>query len=62
LRIARALTLASKAFMQVMGNEAIESVQYLVDERGRLEAGFDAQEVKVASTQASNRRAVSRAS
>jgi uncharacterized ferritin-like protein (DUF455 family) len=62
LRIARALTLASKAFMQVMGTEGVSNVEYLVDERGRLEAGFAPQEVKVAANQASNRRAINRAS
>jgi hypothetical protein len=46
--------------MQVMGNEAVANVRYLVDERGRLEAGFDPQEVKVATSQASNRRAMNR--
>jgi uncharacterized ferritin-like protein (DUF455 family) len=56
LRIARALTLASKAFVQVMGDEGTSSIDYLVDEKGRLEAGFDAAEVKVASVQANNRR------
>lgn len=62
LRIARALTLASQAFMQVMGNEGTSSIEYLVDEKGRLEAGFDASEVKVATVQAINRRALSKAS
>jgi len=60
LRVARALTRASQAFMQVMGNEAVANVRYLVDERGRLEAGFDPQEVQVATSQASNRRAMNR--
>src|SRR6266851_1035152 len=60
LRVARALTLASKAFMQVMGTEAVSNIEYLVDERGRLEAGFDPAEVKVAATQASNRRDAAR--
>ena len=57
LRVAKALTLASTAFIQVMGREAIEKVEYLADERGRLEAGFGLEEVKAATTQAMKRRA-----
>jgi uncharacterized ferritin-like protein (DUF455 family) len=57
LRVARALTLAATAFMQVMGREGVESVEYLTDERGRLEAGFGLEEVKAATTQAMKRRA-----
>ena len=57
LRVATALTLASAAFMQVMGREGIEKVEYLTDERGRLEAGFGLEEVKAATTQAMKRRA-----
>jgi uncharacterized ferritin-like protein (DUF455 family) len=60
LRVARALTLASTAFMQVMGKEGTSNIEYLVDERGRLEAGFEPEEVKVAYTQATRRQAVSR--
>lgn len=62
LRVARALTLASKAFMQVMGSEGMSNVEYLVDEGGRLEAGFDPQEVRVAASQATTRRALNRTS
>ena len=61
LQVARALTLASKAFLQVMGNEGMSNVEYLVDEEGRREAGFDSGEVKVAASQATNRRALNRA-
>ena len=57
LQVARALTLASTAFMQVMGSEGVGSVEYLADERGRLEAGFGLEEVKAATTQAMKRRA-----
>jgi uncharacterized ferritin-like protein (DUF455 family) len=60
LRVARALTLASTAFMQVMGKEGTSNIEYLVDEKGRLEAGFEPEEVKVAYTQASRRQAASR--
>jgi uncharacterized ferritin-like protein (DUF455 family) len=57
LVVARALTLASTAFMQVMGAEGVEKVEYLADERGRLEAGFGLEEVKAATQQAIKRRA-----
>jgi hypothetical protein len=57
LRVARALTLAATAFMQVMGREGIGNVEYLTDERGRLEAGFGLEEVRTATTQAIKRRA-----
>jgi uncharacterized ferritin-like protein (DUF455 family) len=59
LQVARALTLASEAFMQVMGKEGTANIEYLVDEKGRLEAGFDPGEVEVAYTQATQRRASS---
>lgn len=62
LTVARSLTRASAAFMQVMGTEGTADVEYLIDERGRLEAGFEPEEVKVALNQATNRRAMSRAS
>jgi len=62
LQVARALTRASIAFMQVMGEEGTGKVEYLVDEKGRLEAGFEPEEVKVAFTYATNRRASNRAS
>jgi uncharacterized ferritin-like protein (DUF455 family) len=58
LQVARALTLASTAFMQVMGSEGVGSVEYLADEKGRLEAGFGLEEVKAATQQAMNRRAL----
>ena len=61
LIVARALTRASAAFMQVMGTEGTANVEYLVDERGRLEAGFEPEEVKIAFAQAINRRALSQA-
>ena len=59
LQVARALTVASEAFLQVMGREGTANIEYLVDERGRLEAGFDPGEVEVAYTQATQRRASS---
>jgi hypothetical protein len=48
--------------MQVMGAEALSNIKYLVDERGRLEAGFDPQEVRVAASQATTRQAMNQAS
>jgi uncharacterized ferritin-like protein (DUF455 family) len=62
LQVARALTLASEAFTQVMGSEGTANIEYLVDEKGRLEAGFEPQEVRVAFSQAVQRRDISRAS
>jgi len=62
LQVARALTRAVTAFMQVMGKEGTAHVEYLTDEKGRLEAGFEPEEVRIAFTQATNRRALNRAS
>jgi uncharacterized ferritin-like protein (DUF455 family) len=62
LQVARALTRASTAFMQVMGKEGTANIKYLVDETGRLEAGFDPQEVRIAFTQATTRHALSETS
>jgi hypothetical protein len=45
-----------------MGSEGMSNVEYLVDEGGRLEAGFDPQEVRVAASQATTRRALNRTS
>jgi hypothetical protein len=46
MRVGRALNYASGAFFQVMGHEAINAVDYPVDEQGRLDAGFSADEVR----------------
>lgn len=46
MRVGRALNYASVAFLQVMGQYAIEAVTYPVDQRGRLDAGFSAAEVQ----------------
>ena len=46
MRVGRALNYASGAFYQVMGQEAINAVDYPVDERGRLDAGFSPEEVR----------------
>jgi hypothetical protein len=45
-----------------MGSEGTANIEYLVDEKGRLEAGFEPQEIQVAFSQAVQRRTVSRAS
>ena len=46
MRVGRALNYASGAFFQIMGQEAINAVDYPVDEQGRLDAGFSADEVR----------------
>ena len=47
LRIGQAMKIASKAFVEVMGKEGVEGVQYPADREGRLEAGFTAEEVEI---------------
>jgi uncharacterized ferritin-like protein (DUF455 family) len=49
MQIGVAMTNASKAFVQVMGDEATEGVQYPADVSGRLEAGFTDDEVELSS-------------
>jgi uncharacterized ferritin-like protein (DUF455 family) len=49
LRMGAAMTMAAKAFEQVMGKEATEGVSYPADRPGRLEAGFTVQEVELAT-------------
>jgi uncharacterized ferritin-like protein (DUF455 family) len=49
LRISAALTAASDAFLQVMGQEGTASVRYVADTEGRLEAGFLPAEVSRAA-------------
>src|SRR5262249_55543241 len=49
LRIGAALTAASKAFHQVMGHEGTDGVEYPVESRARLEAGFSPDEVQLAA-------------
>jgi uncharacterized ferritin-like protein (DUF455 family) len=48
LRIGAAMTQAARAFRQVMGTQGTEGVIYAIDEQARLEAGFTAEEVKMA--------------
>jgi uncharacterized ferritin-like protein (DUF455 family) len=62
LRVATALTIASRAFMEVMGTAGTSNIEYSVDEKGRLEAGFEITEIKVAADQVSQRRAWKEAS
>jgi uncharacterized ferritin-like protein (DUF455 family) len=49
LRMGATMTMAAKAFEQVMGREATEGVFYPTDRPGRLEAGFTQQEVELAT-------------
>ncbi len=49
MRVGRALNYAAEAFAQVMGRQAMESVEYPVNESGRIEAGFGADEVRHAA-------------
>jgi uncharacterized ferritin-like protein (DUF455 family) len=46
MRIGRALDYSSRAFLQVMGQAAIDKATYAVNEGGRLEAGFRDEEVR----------------
>jgi uncharacterized ferritin-like protein (DUF455 family) len=48
IRIGRALDYASRAFLQIMGPEAIERTRYSVNREGRLEAGFSPDEIRFA--------------
>jgi uncharacterized ferritin-like protein (DUF455 family) len=45
LRMGSAMTVAAKAFKQVMGREGSEGVSYPTDRRARLEAGFTPSEI-----------------
>jgi uncharacterized ferritin-like protein (DUF455 family) len=56
MRIGRALNQASEAFLWVMGQEAIDSVRYTTNERGRLEAGFSPEEVRFAAANRDSRK------
>ena len=49
LRMGAAMTMAARAFDQVMGKEATEGVSYPADRPGRLEAGCTEQEVTLAT-------------
>ena len=56
MRVGRALNQASEAFLWVMGQEAIDSVKYTTNERGRLEAGFSPEEVQFAIANRNSRK------
>jgi uncharacterized ferritin-like protein (DUF455 family) len=48
LQIGEALTAASKAFAEVMGQEGTEGVSFPIDAAGRLDAGFTPDEIRLA--------------
>jgi len=45
MRIGQAFNYASAAFLQVMGQDAIDDAKYTINEKGRLEAGFSGDEI-----------------
>jgi uncharacterized ferritin-like protein (DUF455 family) len=49
IQIGQAMGQASTAFQRVMGQQAIESVRYQTNEKGREEAGFTADEIAYAT-------------
>lgn len=49
LHMGATMTMAAKAFEQVMGKEATEGISYPTDRLGRLEAGFTEQEIELAA-------------
>ena len=49
LRMGAAMSMAAKAFEQVMGKEATQGIHYPTDRPGRIEAGFTEQEVDLAT-------------
>lgn len=55
MEVGRALDYARKPFLQVMGQEAIDSVKYSTNEKGRLEAGFKPEEVEFAASHRASR-------
>jgi uncharacterized ferritin-like protein (DUF455 family) len=56
MRVGRALNQAAEAFLWVMGQEAIDGVNYSTNERGRLEAGFSPEEVQFAVANRNSRK------
>jgi uncharacterized ferritin-like protein (DUF455 family) len=54
LRMGAAMTMAAKAFKQVMESEGTEGVGYPTDRQGRLEAGFTETEVELAAQAAAS--------
>ncbi|MEO5935593.1 MAG: DUF455 family protein [Terriglobales bacterium] len=51
MQVGRALNYGGQAFVNVMGEEVIQNVQYGTNQKGRLEAGFKPEEVKFAAEQ-----------
>src|SRR5262245_20226030 len=49
LKVASALTAATRAFSKVFGNEGTAVTKYTISEQGRLEAGFRPAEVAIAN-------------
>lgn len=47
--VGRAMDYARKPFLQVMGQQAMDGVKYSTNQKGRLEAGFNPEEVRVAA-------------
>jgi len=56
MKVAQALSFATKAFGQVVGGDGTAVAKYTISETGRLEAGFRPEEIKVASQLAEDRR------
>ncbi len=57
MHVGRALDYAARAFVQVMGEEAIAGAKYSTNEKGRLEAGFKPEEVRFAAEHRAARKA-----
>ena len=56
LKVASALTEATRAFAKVFGGEGTAVAKYTVSEQGRLEAGFRPEEVAISNRLAEQRR------
>jgi uncharacterized ferritin-like protein (DUF455 family) len=56
LKIACALTEATRAFAKVFGREGMAVAKYTISEQGRLEAGFRPEEVAISNRLAQQRR------
>jgi uncharacterized ferritin-like protein (DUF455 family) len=56
LKVAAALTEATRAFSGVFGTEGTAVTKYTISEKGRLEAGFRPEEVEIANRLAEQRR------
>jgi uncharacterized ferritin-like protein (DUF455 family) len=56
LRVATALTEATRAFAEVFGGDGTAVAKYTISQEGRLEAGFRPEEVEIANRLAEERR------